>query len=393
MARIWSSGFELNSITADVEWSSVVGSNPTIQTSTVRSGTYALEVNAVGTIMCIQQIYAATAGAGPYFVRTYLYITSYPSANGAGIIQIGNSTTTQASIQMQTDGSLSLWAQNVKVGSNSSVLSLNTWYRIEFKATAGSGTGVIEGKIDGTNFASSTTTTIGNSDRLTVGMIGSVTSHTFFDDIAINDSSGTSQTSYPGAGSIVHLHPNGTGDSETAGIAKTGDTPAWKCIDEVTPDDATTFISVAATSDTLDVAIDNSSTAGIGASDTITLVAVGTRGAATTAANCSVNLRLRSASGGATQTSGNIVRSTTGYTTHIEAAPHIYKLTSYTDPTTGSAWTPTGTNSIDNAQIGFSSADATPDPIITTMWALIEYVPAPPVISTFLPRLNLLSVG
>ena len=52
-----------------------------------------------------------------------------------------------------------------------------------------------------------------------------------------------------------------------------------------------------------------------------------------------------------------------------------YRMTSYTDPTTGAAWVLTGPNSLSNMQIGVIITDANPDGWISTIWALVEYVP------------------
>jgi len=41
MARLWSSGFELNTTGISVEWTSPLASAFSVQSTTVRSGTYA----------------------------------------------------------------------------------------------------------------------------------------------------------------------------------------------------------------------------------------------------------------------------------------------------------------------------------------------------------------
>ena len=45
MARLWSSGFELQSVTSGVEWDTTTGL-PTIDTTTKRSGAASLNSNA-----------------------------------------------------------------------------------------------------------------------------------------------------------------------------------------------------------------------------------------------------------------------------------------------------------------------------------------------------------
>jgi hypothetical protein len=374
MARLHSIGFELQSVTDGMEWDTTTGS-PTISTSVVHGGAASLRVNPSGAAWYITHQYKASGASNNDYLRFYFRIATANSGSAKAIALFRSSGSGNLiSLRINSTNTLELWNEQIsaQLGSDSSALSTDTWYRIELELARDSGTA--HAYIDGKEFASAAMSfTALNTSDFRVGIIDSDTCDFYFDDIAVNDNTGTAQNFLPGPGKIVHLRPNATGDSETAGIALTGDTPAWKCIDDVTPDDATTYIAVAATSDTLDVNLDDSSTAGIASTDIVTLVAVGQRFSATTAAACSINMRVRSASGGTTATSGNVTVAVTAWNSFDDAAPKVYKLTSYTDPTTGVPWTPTGTNSLDNAQIGFSSADATPDPKITAMWLLVEY--------------------
>ena len=127
---------------------------------------------------------------------------------------------------------------------------------------------------------------------------------------------------------------------------------------------------------------ESSSAAGIGSTDTISVIQVGVREAPLTAAADSYALRIKSASSGTTIEGTTLTHNDTTYKTNGDALPRIYSLTSYTDPTTAVAWTPTGTNSLDNMQVGVHAIDATPDILTSTLWALVEYVPSvvPPAI-------------
>src|SRR3990167_2932160 len=116
--------------------------------------------------------------------------------------------------------------------------------------------------------------------------------------------------------------------------------------------------------------------------DTITLIQVGVREAAGSAAQGSWKLRIKSASSGTVAEGSTTTHNDITYRTNGDALPRVYTLTSYTDPTTALVWTSTGTNSIDNMQIGIQVVDATPDINVSTLWALIEYVPASVTTST-----------
>lgn len=90
-------------------------------------------------------------------------------------------------------------------------------------------------------------------------------------------------------------------------------------------------------------------------------------------------MRVKSTSGGTvTSTAAADAGNATARTNPNGTTAFGRPLISETDPTTGSVWTPTGTNSIDNMQIGASNvdADSTPDLWVLTMAAMIEYVPS-----------------
>lgn len=378
MARIWSSGFELNSLTADMELSSSSDS-PSIQTTTKRSGNYALEIlNPTSSVFKgVSYIYSASTSDGPWYFRFYLYIATLPNAT-TRIFRVGGAGTHPIKIDLLTNGTLTLNDEDGQIGSASSALSLNTWYRIEsmYSTVGGAGAGIVEALIDGISFASASNRNSAKQNTVAYGVnlgnSGTASSgNWFFDDLAINDSSGSIQNSYPGAGSIVHIHPDGDGDTNNS-------SGTFADIDEETPDDATTIATLDVDNDIIDVTCQSSSSVGIAANDTVNLIQVGSRQRAASTATATYKLRIKSASGGTLQEGTLINNASTNYSTHLSSSPHNYTLTSYIDPTTGLAWTPTGTNSLDNMQIGMQATDATPDVNLSTLWALVEYQPAGP---------------
>lgn len=259
MARLQTIGFEENSVTNGVELN-VSSSAPSIQSTTKRTGTYALEITSLasGTPKGVNIQYASTGQNGPLFFRFYFRYHTLPSVSTtiAGINTTGGfgSFPDDLAIALNSDGSLKLYdTSGSQIGSNSSTLSADTWYRIEMKYdfTGGSGHYIISAQIDGSVFASVSTGTqaITSSDKALIlgGNLGSETTTTgdwFFDDVAINDSTGSSQTSYPGGGSVIVLRPNAAGDVNTFGTQTGGTAGAannYGRVNEVTPDDATTF--------------------------------------------------------------------------------------------------------------------------------------------------------
>lgn len=381
MARLFSSGFELGTTTDRVEFKNESASL-TLSTTTVRSGTYAARCSSLSSGSRNGAVFSRStvAASGPYYWRFYLYIATGPSATNA-IFSINGTVDTLsspiASICLNSDLSLRLTDEDGTIGSDSSPLSLNIWYRIEmgYNGTPSSGSHVLNARIDGTEFAASTTRSL-SSGICSWGVGGNLKSEAqttgdwFFDDCAMNDSTGAAQNSYPGDGSIIHMHPSADGDNNDA-LSGT-----WADVSEVTPDDVTTIAVIDDNTDLFDVNCQTSASAGIGSSDTIILVQVGIREASATNAQSSWNLRLKSASGGTVSSGSSSINGASAYHTNGSLQVNSYTLTSYTDPTTGIAWTPTGTNSLDNMQIGIDPSDANPDINLSTLWGLVEYIPA-----------------
>jgi hypothetical protein len=260
------------------------------------------------------------------------------------------------------------------------VLSTGTWYRVEYKYEDDPGT--VQVRLDGSEILSATADGA-NVQAIRLGLCSTsqvagvacggdflTTGTLYFDDIALNDSTGGSQTAWPGAGSIVHMQPNAAGDNSGCGA---GD---YSSIDEITPDDGTSLCTLTTDGggDIVDVNVESSSAAGIDSYDTVSLLQVGIRESAASAASEQWRTRVKSASGGTVSQGTATTHDDTTYLTNGDAIPRNYTLTSYTDPTTASAWTPTGTNSLDTMQIGATSVDGSPDIRLSTLWALIEYI-------------------
>jgi hypothetical protein len=108
----------------------------------------------------------------------------------------------------------------------------------------------VEAKVDGASaFASSSTRSLSSGIRqfLLGGNLNSeaqTTGDWFFDDLAINDNTGSFQNSYPGEGKIIHLKPNAAGDSNGFSVqvgGTVGSSNNYTRVNEVTPDDATSY--------------------------------------------------------------------------------------------------------------------------------------------------------
>ena len=381
MARLWSSGFELNSTTANVEWTAA-HSTPSIQTTTVRSGTYTLQITSLGsgTAIGLRYQFASAAGNGPYYFRTYFRVATLPSAENR-IILLNDSadlTTPIVYITIDNSGVLRLYDEDGQI-TGTTTLSVDIWYNIEIKidATPAAGSDVVEARVDeAAAFATSSARSL-SAGIHTLAVGGNLNSEAqttgswFFDDIAVNNSTGSFQNTYPGVGEIIHLRPNATGDNSAWTGTNTN-------IDEVTPDDATTVISVdgSTLNQIEDVNLD-ATPAALASDDTINVVQVGVRfsddgvgGGAD-----SFVLRIKASSGGTTEESSAIAANTAAFNTNAVSVPRNYRFTLYDLPgASTTAWTKTD---LDVAQIGVKNTTDNADGIrVTVLWLLVDHQPA-----------------
>lgn len=377
MSRLWHSGFELNSTTDGVEWS-LNNATPTIQSTTVRTGTYAGQITSLGSGTSKFFLYTYSSGTsnGPIYCRFYLRYATLPSASNA-ISRFGSASGNfPGIIKLNSDGTLGLYDEDGQVGSNSSALSANTWYQVEYMydTTAAAGSHVIRARLDGVEFAASTTRSTGGSTAVRFGgntlSEAQTTGDWFFDDIAINDSSG-SQNSYPGAGAIAHLRPDAAGDNSDWSNDYTN-------VDEVTPDDATTIVQSTTDEAIDDHNIDAASTGGIGASDTINVVAVGARFSSSAASGSpTVKYRIKASSGGTVEESAGITNNGNGtYSTNANSDPRNYPLVLYDLPgASTTAWTAAD---LDVSQIGYRvDVDNGPGSAnVSTVWLSVDFTVA-----------------
>lgn len=394
-----SCGFELaGSVVAaptGMEIHSVAGAAAlSIQTGTVRSGTYALRVNGLASEIAAYAAFRVinTATTGPYFSRAYVYFATFPSAENRFLTLVGSTFAALATID--NSGNLKLYDEDGLIGTAPSPLSTGTWYRIEFQydaSGAGANDTIVRLYLDGTEVAGATNRATVNTVRdFRVGgnLNGEAqtTGDWFFDDIAVNNSSGAAQTGLPGAGNIVHIWPDGDGDADTVVTRSSGSTTPtgtdrganWQqlgaAFDKPTPNDITDFLLLTGNTSEVLVACESSATAGIGASDSVTLVHVCARirGVSTSGANWIPRIMSQSAG---TKVSGSttVFGSTTFSTNDDTVDEYQPKLTQYVDPQAGGPWTP---SLLDSMQIGAATTDGNPDTLVTALWALVEYVPA-----------------
>jgi hypothetical protein len=295
MARLLTTGFETNSILtiglgALVDGQTVSGS-PTTQTSVVRSGTYALSCDSgagnAATQILLENLTTPALGTTVY-ARAYINVPAAPTTDSSVL-----SLAFGGHIRAQLTTALTLKLLNnseAAVGSASATLSVNTWYRVELAQTmvAGSNDDYIELRLDGVTVASSTTANQGAASgtlQVTCGWNSTTPGANkivYTDDVAINDSTGGNETSWPGDARVALLLPisdNARATLWTGGAG--GTTNLFDAVNNTPPAGTATETDstqiehaggAAGSTDAYDANMTSYLTAGISGSDTINCV-------------------------------------------------------------------------------------------------------------------------
>lgn len=244
MARLRTWGAEWNQVQGDgIDLGSPPTAGVTVQSSVVRSGTYAYALTSNGSTAA--KIYFASfsgATATHYFVRSYVRWTGNPSRDFRvlGIETAANADV--GSVYLKTNGTLELRVGANVIGTAASGLSADTWYRVELRSFINGAAGAddyIEFHLDGSQVAidaaraitTAAPTLVVSGDTTTTSLSATV----YLDDLAINDDSGASQNSWPGNGNVLLLVP--TADAQrgswTGGAG--GTTNLWDAVNNKPP--------------------------------------------------------------------------------------------------------------------------------------------------------------
>jgi hypothetical protein len=253
------SGFELNegnnpgptnSQSIDPFWD---GGSITTQSAVVRSGRYAGRAGDATGVGNIGRWIPAVSGSDPInsvtrYCRVYHCFSALPQSTIRGVPVLDWGIDSGAfSVRLDDVGHTRLWddQSDVQVGSDSTTLVVAdsaTWYRFELAITfnANGEVASAEYRLNGTTVASgSLATPYVAATFFSLGWVQSPGTNTAFcysDDIAINDSTGTSENSWPGESKIVLLRPvsdSARGANWTAGAG--GTTNLWDAIDNEPP--------------------------------------------------------------------------------------------------------------------------------------------------------------
>lgn len=230
MARIVQSGFELG---FGVGGSVIEGLNlffaGAIVTSPVRTGTYAVDP---GTGSNGIQLSLDSGN----WIRFYLYLNSAPSSSDPVYHAAGGALL--AHLWLTTNRTVSVRdSVGADVGTSTTTCKLNGWTCIEYRWVSGTGTAVQQLRMNGRLEVDVSNSTVATAPTNLVDANGTISA---YDDIVINDSTGSVNNSWPGPGNISLLNP--VSDTATINWTSTG-ASHYTEIDDIGSYDTATIIS------------------------------------------------------------------------------------------------------------------------------------------------------
>lgn len=208
-------------------------SGPSIQTTIVRNGTYALRGGSTGS-SAKASLKAASSDFSIRFATRWEGVFTTDD-----IIALVDSATIQMRVRL-TGGAITILRGSTVVATASLALSIGNWHLIEILCKIANSGGVFDVKVDGSTSGRGVTFSgdTQNSANATANQVYLVeqTGNQYMDDITIMDQS----TTYLGEGKILAMIPNAAGDVTTLN-GTVGSATHWQNVDEQPPNDITDY--------------------------------------------------------------------------------------------------------------------------------------------------------
>lgn len=238
MARIFTDGAEFGDVL-------LFTSAPSTAASTVqkRSGAYSYLVTGSG--------YINLAGYSEVYLRIAVWNAGNMLSNG---IAFRNGTTTLGSIGRNATSKF----VEIRIGTTLSAtgtipLLSSTWYVLEWHLKIDNSAGISEVKVDGVADATTGSTDTQPGAETTFDNLylssNAGSASTYFDDLALNDTSGGVDDSWCGDGKIILLTPNANGDSSDLVGSDSDSTNNYLLVDDIPADSDTTYVQSATPDD------------------------------------------------------------------------------------------------------------------------------------------------
>ncbi len=340
---------------------------------------------------------AITDGVG-LWMRGYIRVDTLPSGANTVFGFTNNDTSLNASnarVQLNADGTFGVIVNNggqlLALGTTSYVISTGVWYRLELYQKRHATTP--NAALDEVTFRLSddsdvllesisnlSTSIVGAARCIAFGGNGENAAQTqgdwYFDDVCVNDSTGSDQNSWPGPEWCLRLDVDAAGEFAQTLTLTGGATAQATQMEAPSPDDATSYYSMAT---------NTTNWTGTGSRSMLSLenlpvtppvikvVHVGMRFSNNSASGSNFELGTQIANGGTKDTflHGNFASQVGTWISIMAGAERNYRHTRYVAPN-AAAWTEALVNSL---QVGTRVTDGSPAVLISKLWALVCITP------------------
>lgn len=239
MARLVTGGFEAQETVGVTSPGNIDGfetsftGTSTLEATVIRSGLWSLKCDStVSDVRAWMNLPLHGVLGRTYFVRVYMRFAQFPLGTTRVLRLIGASSAQLGSVTITPGGAVQLFNDITasQIGSDGPTLSLNTWYQIEMSFLTNTGSvDTLGARVDGVSVASATGLALSESAPVEVlagwTEFAGASKVVYLDDYAVNDSTGSAQTSWPGDGKVVLLLPTADSAVGTGWTLGTGTAP------------------------------------------------------------------------------------------------------------------------------------------------------------------------
>lgn len=258
MARIFQSGFELQSVTTEFPTIVTEGSATfTIVTTAPRTGSAHLRVSNVAGGNKVYGIHSLPYAVSELYIRAGLQINSWAAGVGVSeLFSLWDGAIDHILVTLNQSKQLAIYRDSTLLATDSTVLATGVYYLLEFHFSIANSGGIIQIKINGVLSTDTTADTqnAGNAsvNTIQIGETENVNTSTksvmvlYWDDWAINDASGSRNNTWIGDGGIYLLTPTGAGTTTQLSRGGNDSGANWNQVDEVPQNGTTDYVYAAA---------------------------------------------------------------------------------------------------------------------------------------------------
>lgn len=244
MALLFADSFDHYTTTEITDKWTTITNQPTIDTGTYRNGGRSLAAS--GNNRFVHKTVASSAG--PYIWGAAYWFSATAAADQA-FLAFREGTTTHIDLRITTTSLLRVTRAGTTLGTGTTALANATWYYVEIKLTINDTTGAITVRLNGTNEIVLTNQDTRNGgtgiiDNYLMGIVGNDNGAApRIDDHVFLDTTGSAPNNdFLGDVVVECLFPNGNGNSSQFDGSDGNQIDNYLLVDDVTPDDDTTYV-------------------------------------------------------------------------------------------------------------------------------------------------------